>query len=284
MSVAMAPKGPTRGVQTPNAVRAGTEPVPGAGILRAGRRPGYTLIEVLVAMALVAMLATLVAQTFRAAAVARERIHAHLRLAAGLRRAYDVIARDLHSSVLPPDDTGLLFGIAATPAAAGSSVLQLASAVGDPLLAGRVANETVLVQYAVMPDPRTEAPTLWRFETPYPLPDDGSGQPAAPDPSGQNTDTRSTPLLPGVTGVTFLFYSLSQQNWVETWEGETGLPDAVRMDLLFEDPNGRAEPRQESWVFHLPAARGADAPAGATDAPAGATDAAAGTGGAGGGA
>jgi hypothetical protein len=55
-----------------------------------------------------------------------------------------------------------------------------------------------------------------------------------------------------------MFYSADQQNWLQSWDGQTGLPAAIRVDLLVKDPdnkNQNAEPRQESWVFSLPSAK-----------------------------
>ncbi|MFN3650687.1 MAG: prepilin-type N-terminal cleavage/methylation domain-containing protein [Armatimonadota bacterium] len=214
------------------------------------RRRGYTLIELLVAITIGAVLLFLTAQMFRSAIVGRERVREVSSRMGALRRAYEVVSRDLHSATIPPDDSGLQFGLESTPAGLGSHVLQFASVVGEPLLSGRASNETVLVQYAISDDPRTGVPTLFRYETAYPVPEG-----ASPLDSG---DTRAMPLLPGVTAASYLFYSPDQQNWLETWDPATGLPTAIRIDLVLGDSrerNAEQEPRQESWTFALPAAK-----------------------------
>jgi hypothetical protein len=147
----------------------------------------------------------------------------------------------------------MTFGLSttATTSGLGADVLQFASVVGEPLLVGRPANETVLIQYVVTDDPRTGEPGLWRYETPYPVPDSSTNQ------GGLSEDTRMTPLLSGVTGATYLFYSTEQQTWLDTWDGQTGLPTAIRVDLALSNGDRDAEPKIESWVFSVPAANAA---------------------------
>jgi hypothetical protein len=177
--------------------------------------------------------------------------------------------RDIHSAVVPPDDSGVTFGLATgnTNTGSGADVLEFASVVGEPILAGRAATETVLIQYVISEDPRTGVPTLFRYETPYPVPDGSSGGGA-----GLSEDTRTLPLLPGVSGATYLFYSSTQSTWVDTWEGETGLPTAIRVDLSL-GTGEESEPRVQSWVFSVPAAKYAndEAAAAAAEAEAGTT-------------
>ncbi|HTE19143.1 MAG TPA: prepilin-type N-terminal cleavage/methylation domain-containing protein [Armatimonadota bacterium] len=214
------------------------------------RRRGLTLLEVLVAMVLGAIVITLASQVFVATLRGRDRIRQSTSNLGALRRAYETISRDMHSASVPPDDSGLQFGLTASPAAGASSVLQLAAVVGDPLLAGRAANETSLVQYAVAEDPVSGQPTLWRHETPYPVPDAAS--------SGGSDDTRSVMLLPGVSGASYAFYSSEQKDWVDSWDGQAGLPTSIRIDLGVMEGNDRSGnpiTRQESWVFALPAAK-----------------------------
>lgn len=211
------------------------------------RRRGYTLIELLVAAGLASMLLFLAAQVFSTATRSRERLRERAGDTAALQRAYDAISRDLHSATVPPDDSGLQFGLSATSAGTANNVLQLASIVGEPLLAGRAANETALIQYAVAEDPVTGRPGLWRYETPYPVPDAASGTAGEPE--------RAFVLVPGVVQASYLFYSSAQQNWLETWEGEMGLPAAIRIDLALENRSGEEETRTESWTFALPSAQ-----------------------------
>lgn len=214
------------------------------------RRRGFTLIEVLLAVALGVTILALAAQVFASALNGRVRLQEQNLSASSLRRAYETISRDMHSAIVPPDDSGLQFGISGNITGNTRDVLQMAAVVGEPLMAGRAANETSLVQYAIAPDPDTGRSTFWRYETPYPLPEGGSIE---SDPS-----TRAIPLLVGVEDATYTFFSASQSNWIQTWDGETGLPTAIRVDLAFEpteQKNGKTvTARTESWIFQLPAA------------------------------
>ena len=208
-------------------------------------------MELLVAMVLGAVLLTLIAQVFQLATNTQKRVQHSAADLAELRRAYEVMSRDMHSAVTAPDDSGLQFGTTAAAGGSGSigaNVLQLATNVGEPLLAQRQVSQTVLVQYAISDDPRTGKSALWRYETPYPVPD--GSQP------GSSSDTKPVALLSGVAGATYLFYSLDQQTWLDSWDGQTGLPGAIRVDLAIQsDPNNKDSARQETWTFTLPAAK-----------------------------
>lgn len=208
-------------------------------------RRGFTLLEVLIAAAIGAVLLLLTSQVFTAAARTRERLFGTATEQSALRRTFETMSRDMHSALVPPDDSGLQFGLSTGAGGVGSNVLQFAAGVGEPILAGRAANETVLVQYAIAPDPETGRPALWRYDTAYPVPE--GAQP------GTSQDTRSQLLLREVTAATYLFYSAGTQEWKQSWDEEPGLPAAIRVDLAFQGRDGTGEPSQESWVFSLPA-------------------------------
>lgn len=210
------------------------------------KRRAFTLIELLVAMVLAVVLLGLASQVFVAGMRSRDRLRETANDVGALRRAYEAISRDLHSATVAPDDSGLQFGLSATGAGTANNVLQMASNVGEPLLAGRAASETALIQYAVAEDPRTGRPGLWRYETPYPVPDTTSG--------GNSEPQRATFLLPGVRQAGYLFYSSEQQNWIESWDGEIGLPSAIRLDLEIETRPEAETTYHQSWVFSLPSA------------------------------
>ena len=216
-------------------------------------RRGVTLLELLVAITLAAVILMAFSGVFRAAVSGRERVQEIGRSSGAIRRCFETMTRDIHSAVVPPDDSGVTFGLATgnTNTGSGADVLEFASVVGEPILAGRAATETVLIQYVIAEDPRSGVPTLFRYETPYPVPDGTSGSASG----GLSEDTRTIPLLAGVTGATYLFYSTSQQNWVNTWEGETGLPTAIRVDLALGNGSTQEAPKVQSWVFSVPAAK-----------------------------
>lgn len=217
------------------------------------RRRAFTLIELMVAMTIGAMMLMIAASMFSVGLKGRDRIGRQASDAATLRRTFETMSRDMHSAILPPDSSGVQFGLTTDPASTGSDALQLASTVGEPILAGRAANETVLVEYVVTDDPRDNVPTLFRYETAYPSSNGGTG-----GAGGLSSDTKPIPLVRGVVGVTYMFYDADQQNWLQSWDGQTGLPAAVRVDLLLQNPENKdpnVEPRQESWVFSLPSSK-----------------------------
>lgn len=219
-------------------------------------RRGMTLIELLLAIALSSLLLFAAAAVVQASLNARERLQASSGRTGQVRRAWEMMSRDIHSAVVAPDDSGVQFGLE-DGGAAGANVLQFASSVGEPLLAGRAANETVLIRYAIAEDPRNGRPTLWRYETPYPVPEGAQ-------PSIDDGDTRALPMLDRVVAAAYLFFSPSQETWIETWD-EAGLPTAIRVDLQLEEQTVEGEePRQESWIFEVPAAGYANAQAEAT--------------------
>ncbi len=233
------------------------------------RRAGFTLLELVVATAMLTALGARCAMVFRATWSGRDRLRTHIQDMGSLSRTYEVMMRDFHCAVVPPDDSGLQFGSGGATGG-GTNVLQFAAALGEPLLAGRQANETVLVQYSIIADPDTARPTLYRIETPYPIQDSLL---ASAQPSG-----RGTALLPGVIGATYVFFSSDQQDWVNSGAGLTGLPTAVRVDLILEGQRQSQEQRSESWVFSMPAAKFAnDEVAAAADGTAPATAASAGS-------
>lgn len=220
------------------------------------RRRGLTLIELVVALTLGAMVVLMGAQVFRMGLFGREQLKNRASQTTALRRAYEIISRDLHSAVVPPDDSGLQFGSSAGSSAPNSEVFAFASTVGEPLLVtNRAANETSLIRYEVGLDPVTERPTLWRYETPYPVPEGTSIESAE--------DVRATPLLTGVAEVHYQFLDAAQSAQVDTWEGQPGIPAAVYMTLVL-DRSGQntasrgttnANAAAESWTFYLPGSK-----------------------------
>jgi type II secretion system protein J len=209
------------------------------------RRRGLTLIEVVVAITIGAMLLAVTTSVFRTALDGRERVRAKTGQLGALRRAFEVISRDMHSATILPEEEGVEFGVAGAAGGLGRNVLQIMGVVGEPLLQDRMASETVLIQYAIREDDRTGEPTLWRFETAFPAAET-LGLPMEPP--------REMPLLPGAVEVSYLFFSEDQRDWLVDWDGQVGLPTAIRLDILLEHANS-GDTEELQWVFALPAAR-----------------------------
>ena len=215
-------------------------------------RRGLTLIELIVASVMAAMLLWATAGAFRATIDTRNRLTGRTAELSELRRAHDIIARDFHSCVMPPDDSSIFFGLTNQQDQFGANALALAASIGEPLLASRPTSEIVIVRYVLGQDPLDESGRtgiLYRYAIPYP---EGAESATV---AGIDTETRQQPLLKNVDAVAYLFYSEERQNWVESWEQETGLPLAVRMDISMHRPGEEAGSRRESWIFQLPAAK-----------------------------
>jgi hypothetical protein len=153
---------------------------------------------------------------------------------------------------MPPDDSSIFFGLTNQQDQFGPGNLALAATVGEPLLASRPTSEIVIVRYVLGEDPldRTgKTGTLYRYGVPHPEGAEGATV------AGVDSETRQQPLLRNVDAVTYLFYSEERRDWVQTWEQETGLPLAVRMDLSMHRPGEAAGSKLETWIFQLPAAK-----------------------------
>lgn len=216
------------------------------------RRRGLTLIELIVASTMAAVLLWATSAAFRAAIDTRNRLTGRSAELAELRRAHDAIARDFHSCAMPPEDSSIFFGMTTQQDQFGPGNLALASTIGEPLLASRPTSEMVIVRYVLSQDPldRTgKTGVLFRYAVPHPEGAEGATV------AGIDADTRQQPLLRNVDAVSYLFYSEERKDWVQTWEQETGLPLAVRMDLSMHRPGEAAGSKLESWIFQIPAAK-----------------------------
>ncbi len=219
-------------------------------VMRARR--GLTLIELMVAATMAAILLWAVAGVFRAAVDTRNRLTGRTQELSELRRAHDLIARDFHSCLMPPEDSSILFGLTNQQDQFGAGNLAMASSIGEPLLASRPTSEVVIVRYVLGQDPLDrsgQTGILYRYAVPYPEGTEGATI------AGIDAETRQQPLLRNVDSVSYLFYSEERRDWVQTWEQETGLPLAVRMDLAMHRVGEPAGSRTETWIFQLPAAK-----------------------------
>jgi type II secretion system protein J len=211
-----------------------------------------TLIELIVASAMAAVLLWATSAAFKATVDTRNRLMGRTAELSELRRAHDVIARDFHSCVMPPEDSSIFFGLTNQQDQFGAGNMALAASIGEPLLASRPTSEIVIVRYVLGQDPldRTgKTGVLYRYGIPYP---EGAESATV---AGIDAETRQQPLLRNVDAVTYLFYSEERRDWVETWEQETGVPLAVRMDLSMHRAGDPVGSKLETWIFQLPAAK-----------------------------
>ena len=51
-----------------------------------------------------------------------------------------------------------------------------------------------------------------------------------------------------MVGANYLFYSQDQQQWIDSWDGQTGLPSAIRVDLATPVTNRHGESVLQVYV------------------------------------
>ncbi|MBI3912147.1 MAG: hypothetical protein HY320_14605 [Armatimonadetes bacterium] len=205
-----------------------------------------TLLELLVAMSLAALMLIATAGAFQAAARTRARLRERTPRLAALRAAFHIMQRDLRSITYAPSpaDYPVFADANAVASQYPQQILQFASAASDPLLAGRPSPGVSFLQYEIASDPRTGRPGLWRHETPYPVP---------PPESTSASDRRSALLLPDAVSLQVQFFDPSTGEWMPTWEATDHLPSAVWVNVGVLDPDeietaAEATPRIHSLI------------------------------------
>lgn len=200
------------------------------------RDDGYTLLEVIVATAILAMMAFPLLDSVRTGLyswhlsqdhVARtEAVHlARRRLAAWIQASYPADP-DRVSNDLPPMDgtrTRLIF-LAPTHADTRSNDLQQVSLF--------ITDDNYLAA-TLVPDFITK---------------DGNCDSLAENICSQ------TPLIEGVSGIEFSYRATKDSNWTDEWQDELKLPAAVRMRLTFIDtdqqwPDLIVRTKVQSWAY-----------------------------------
>jgi len=185
---------------------------------RACRQSGFTLIEILVAISILAIILTSVYGIFSSVSVARGRLDADSEDYHRARVIFDRLGRELRGSYFRQGNPSLTFSSTAQDNGLLQELEMTTTAV-SPLSAGGVGISRIL--YRLVPDQEDAAKrmVLLRSEQPAYLP--------ASDKAG----TGAMRLAAGIETLSMRFYTSGQ--WQTSWNGPTdgGLPEMVEMTL-----------------------------------------------------
>lgn len=186
------------------------------------RRAGFTLIEVLIAVSLTAIVLTSIYGVFTAVFTARQQVLIESETAQIGRVLFERLGRELRGAWIPT--TGSKFFLASTDRD-GRSELRFATASTTLAATGR--GGMAALRYGLQPMPEGPAERLYlvRSEEPYHLRD--------------RLDSRSYPLSGNVKSVRWRFYGAN--GWVESWSAveSNTLPQLVELTIILLDPENR---------------------------------------------
>ena len=182
------------------------------------REKGFTLVEILVAVALVALLLTTVYGVFNSVSAAKERLEAESEGYHQARVLFDRIGRELRGTYFDVQKKDTLF-LGGTTTLDKNPYLELTTTAGTPY-GGRNGGIST-VSYELRSDPEAEkgedTRVLMRKEYSY------------FDPEGEKREGYR--LADGIGEMKVRFYRKGQ--WVEEWNARTdgGLPELVEVTL-----------------------------------------------------
>lgn len=201
------------------------------------RRPaGFTLMEVMVALAIVSILGSLVWGSFSPIYSAKEIVESEADRYHGLRLAMDRMTRDLSMAFLSDRFDAKRFRERPTHFVADDSgendTLRFTTLSHDRLYEDAKEGDQAIVEYRVGRDPeRRDVDVLFRREKT--VIDD------QPEDGGQEVV-----LAEGVEGVDFKFWDVKDEEWVSEWdtndlERKNHLPERVQINLYVKDDEGK---------------------------------------------
>lgn len=215
---------------------------------------GFTLLEILVALAILAVVLTTVYGVLGTALSAKEHAEGRADLYAAGREAVLRMADELEGALPPSAGRNIGFiGLPSSEHGVPANAVQFASVVRRPTSASESRVGRALVSYSL--DPMTDNPNLYALRRQEemlsgPVPQDDLGE---DDGTGLTTADPPPPiafaahLLDRVAGLRFNYLDTETGDFVESWdttaERPTGsppieLPLAVQITLFLADENG----------------------------------------------
>lgn len=195
---------------------------------------GFTLVEVLVAISILAILLTSVYGIFSSVSLARERLDADSAEYHRARVLFDRLGRELRGVYFRGRDRNLVF--AGTSADDGTVELELTTSAVSPL--SQTGTGIAKVRYLLVKDQEDVAAGRVLMRSEHPVLEQVDEKAAG-----------MMRLVPGIEAMTLRFYSNGQ--WQTEWDGGTaGLPDLVEIALQLR--SGGAEPIHFVSAFELP--------------------------------
>ncbi len=192
--------------------------------MRAGASGGFTLVELLLALALLALVAGLVQGTYTGAVRSRDRASAETARLHAAAVALDRLADELAGAFVS-ESRGEVTGLAVTPDAEGNTVLVFTSRP-VPIPGVRAGGPAEIAYFVETGD--DGVPRLYRREDPDPDEDwDEGGDPF--------------PVLEGVDR--FAVRCFDGEGWKDEWdsrgrEGDPVLPLAVSVEVAWKEGEG----------------------------------------------
>jgi general secretion pathway protein J len=186
------------------------------------RRDGFTLIEVLIAVSLTAIVLTSIYGVFTAVFTARQQVLVESESAQIGRVLFERLGRELRGAWIP--EKGNKFFAAGTDRE-GRPELRFATASTTLAATGRGGMAALRYGLQPMPEGPRDRLYLVRSEEPYHLRD--------------RLESGSYPLSGNVKSLLWRFYGAN--GWVESWSAEqsNALPQLVELTITLLDPENR---------------------------------------------
>jgi len=183
------------------------------------RQHGFTLVEILVAVIVTALLLTTIYGVFISVSEARRRIEADSEIYHRARVIFDRIGREIHGTYWSAENRRSSF--AGGLDEQNRPFLELSTTTATPQSGG---GGIVLVRYLLRDDPENEETReLVRLERPL--------------FTDQFREGNALRLASGITGLSLRFYSAG--NWQDSWDATGGgLPQLIEFTLTQPSENG----------------------------------------------
>lgn len=195
---------------------------------------GFTLIEVLVAISILAILLTSVYGIFSSVSLARERLDADSAEYHRARVLFDRLGRELRGAYFQASDPKLVFTGLKTDD--GSFELELTTSAVSPL--SETGSGIAKVHYLLAEDKEEAANGRVLLRSEHPVHDSADEETAG-----------MMRLVPGIEAMSLRFYANGQ--WQTTWQARTsGLPELVEIALQLR--TGGEEPIHFISAFEIP--------------------------------
>lgn len=182
----------------------------------AGGSAGFTLIEILIAISILAILLTSVYGIFSSVSLARQRLDADSADYHRARVIFDRMGRELRGAYFQARDSNLAFTGGISDESAAS--LELTTTAVSPL--SRTGSGLARVRYLLVPDPEDADGGLVLMRSEWP----------AHDPVPDQDIANMMRLAPAVEAMAIRFYAKGE--WVEKWDArDSGMPEMVEISL-----------------------------------------------------
>jgi len=202
---------------------------------RCGTSDGFTLIEILVAISIIAILMSTIYGIFTSVSATKDRLDADSEAYHRARVIFDRLGREMRGAYFTPKNVNTLFRSGET--GNGNFFFELSTTAVSPL--SSTGTGFAVIRYTIEEDPEADDGSKVMLRSERPLLAQENTQQA-------QSEMR---LAPGINAFNLRFYADS--NWHESWDAaESGLPDLVEVTLVTFDSRGQEVPFLSA--FELP--------------------------------